>query len=81
MQSLLENNMMTEPIQLENQPSIDMNISFKPKMKSWEFFEIYVIDYHIKKHDHSAWLWNNCPENILFESGFIHDFKVFIPTK
>ena len=40
-------------------------------------FEHYCIDLHQKKHNQITYHWNNIPEDILFECGFITNFNKF----
>jgi superfamily II DNA or RNA helicase len=38
-------------------------------------FEHYCVNLHQDKYNHVTYHWNNIPEDILFESGFITDFN------
>lgn len=40
----------------------------------WYKYELQVIDEHRKKHL-DIWHWSVIPEEILFESGYIHNFN------
>jgi len=47
----------------------------KKEEELWETFELYSIDYHRSKHNHTTWHWNDIPEDHLNNAGFIHDFN------
>lgn len=49
-------------------------------MKTWnqlnsKNYEEYCIEYHREKNNHTVWHWNEVPESVLYDSGFIHDFN------
>ena len=51
-----------------------------PSEKSWNQlnatnYEYYCVDYHRKTNGHLTWHWANTPESVLFESGFLNDFR------
>lgn len=42
----------------------------------WLLYEFQVIKYH-NDHFGMTWHWANCPEDVLYSSGFIHDFNKY----
>jgi len=53
---------------------VDDTITYCNKEHSTQF-EHYCIDLHQNKYNHAAYHWNNIPEDILFECGFITNFN------
>jgi hypothetical protein len=41
--------------------------------KDFFLYELQCIKYHQETYGHQSWHWTQIPENVLFESGFIHD--------
>jgi superfamily II DNA or RNA helicase len=41
--------------------------------KDYYLYELQCIKYHQETYGHQSWHWTQIPENVLFESGFIHD--------
>jgi phage/plasmid-associated DNA primase len=41
--------------------------------KDFHLYEHQCIKYHQETYGHQSWHWTQIPENVLYESGFIHD--------
>ncbi len=51
-----------------------------PTTKSWNQlnatnYELYCVNYHRENLGHQTWHWGSTPESVLFESGFLNDFR------
>jgi superfamily II DNA or RNA helicase len=45
--------------------------------KDFYLYELQCMKYHQNTFGHVTWHWTKIPENVLFESGFIHDFNEY----
>jgi phage/plasmid-associated DNA primase len=43
------------------------------KDKDFYLYELQCIKYHQETYGHQSWHWTQIPENVLYESGFIHN--------
>lgn len=41
--------------------------------KDYYLYELQCIKFHQETYGHQSWHWTQIPENVLYESGFIHD--------
>ena len=42
---------------------------------NYKNYELYTINHHRNETKHITWHWDAIPENVLYESGFIHDYN------
>lgn len=53
-----------------------MRIIYNMNIPDWLLYELQVVKYHNDMFG-QTWHWSNCPEDVLYESGFIHDFNKY----